>query len=152
MPGDEEDAMRQSARFLAWSVSLVLLAACGTAPGPIELQPLKTLEQTNQALSQHDQGAQGQKQVMGQQDISGILNRAHEAANHGDKAKVLSLLHEAKSSLGTSVMGEGSNNQRIAKHIDQAIGQIQDTNVNVREVANILVSQIQESLKASSGK
>jgi hypothetical protein len=145
MPGDEEDAMRQSARFLAWSVSLVLLAACGTAPGPIELQPLKTLEQTNQAMRQHDQGAQGQ-------NISGILNRAHEAANHGDKAMVLSLLHEAKSSLGTSVMGAGSNNQRIAKHIDQAIGQIQDTNVNVREVANILVSQLQDSVKASSGK
>jgi hypothetical protein len=137
IPGDEEDAMRQSARFVAWSVSLLLLAACGTAPRAIELQPLKTLDHA---------------QLMGQQDVGGLLDQAKQAASLGDKAKVLSLLHQARSSMGTAVMAEGSSMRPLAKQLEQSISQLEQAHYNIREVSSILVSQLQDSQKVLQKK
>jgi hypothetical protein len=116
----------------------MLLAACGTSPRPIELRPL-------QVLDQH-------QQVMAQSDVGGILQQAATAAQAGDKAKVISLLHDARQSLGTGLMSTGNSMQPLAKHIDAAINQIEAADVNVREVSSIAVNQVQDTLKSIQNK
>jgi hypothetical protein len=136
--GDEEDAMRRTALMLAWGLPLITLAACATAPGTTEWQGLK-------AQGPHS------SQVMSQTDVSSILQQVKDAAGAGDRAQVLALLQQARASLGTSVMDTGNKMAPLAKHLEEGIGQIHKTNVNLREVATILASQLQDTLKVVQG-
>lgn len=141
--------MRQSCRFLAWSLSLAILAACGTMAGRGELRPLQADPGQPKASAAP---TSGQQRTMAQTDVQGLLDHARQQAQKGDRAAVVQDLYQLRSKLGQpGVFGAGVSAKRLEPLVDRAISQITQTRENAREVAAINVGQIQDALQALQG-